>query len=128
MGEKEIMFCLTRRPETETALKLMHEMKPENRKTLRSEAAYLFDIVKKGPLVPQGFVTPQAARDKEEEAHTLALFLKAFHEKKYTRFCPNEQGDYEIVTRDHAGFTIEKKNGQLSYYHFKDWMDLKFFR
>jgi len=84
MGEKEILFCLTRRPETETALKLMHEMKPENRKTLRSEAAYLFDVVRRGPIVPQGFVTPPGSPGQRRgSASTRSLSQSLSREKVY---------------------------------------------
>lgn len=128
MGDKEILFCVESRPETETALKLMGEMEPGKRKEIKNEAAYVLSLVRRGPSIPQRFVTPQKARDKEERERALAAFLKTFRERKYTKFCPKENKAYEIVSKDNDGFLIEKEDGLNSYCFFKDCMDLKFFK
>jgi ParB-like chromosome segregation protein Spo0J len=128
MGDREILFCVERRPETETALKLMGQMDPLKRKEIKNEAAYVLELVRRRPNAPQGFVTPQEAREKEEGTLALKAFLKSFREKRYTRFCPKENRAYVIMTTDDHGFEIEKEDGLSSYCHFKDWMDHRFFR
>lgn len=128
MGDKEILFCIDRRPETETALKLINEMEPAKRKEIRNEAAYVLELVRRGPATPQGFVTPQEAREKEDGDQKLKTFLARFREKNYTHFCPKDDRVYTIMTVNEDGFEIEKEDGTNSYCHFKDWMDQRFFR
>jgi hypothetical protein len=127
MGEKEILECCSeKRPETETVLKLLKEMKPAQRSALRSEAAFVMGLIKRGPCLPHGFITPQEAREKEETEQALSVFTKRFREGKFTRFRPKDDKEYELLTVDSHGFVIEKEDG-LNYCYFKDWMNLKFF-
>jgi len=127
MGEKEILVCCSeKRPETETVLKLLNDMKPAQRSALRSEAAFVMSLIKRGPCLPPGFVTPQEAREKEEAEQALSVFTKQFREGKFTRFRPKDDKEYELLTVDSHGFVIEKEDG-LNYCYFKDWMNLKFF-
>jgi ParB-like chromosome segregation protein Spo0J len=128
MGEKEILECCSeKRPETETVLQLLNEMKPAQRSALRSEAAFVMGLIKRGPCLPPGFVTPQEAREKEETEQALSVFMKQFREGKFTRFRPKKDTEYELLTVDSHGFVIEKEDGLSAYCYFNDWMNLKFF-
>jgi hypothetical protein len=128
MGEKEIAFCRDRRPETEIALKLLGELGPRRKKEIRNEAAYVLELVRKGPGVPQDFVSPEETRKKEEHKEKLEAFLKELSEKSFRYFCPKDDLTYDIVAKDEHGFTIEKDTEGISYCYFKDWMDIKYFR
>lgn len=128
MDDKEITICLERRDAAETALKLLADMEEEKRKAIRNEAAYVLELVRRGPKIPQGFVTPEEAQNREEKQKALNTFITTFKEKKFTMFCPNEIDHYMIIDRDDYGFTYEKEEGDYPYTFFEKWTDEKFFR
>jgi hypothetical protein len=127
MGEKEILFCLGKRNETETALKLLREMASEKRGRIENEAAYVLELVRRGPQAPQGFVTPQEARELEEQVKQRRAFFRAFRELKPTHFVRDGK-EYEILSIDgEEGFVIERACGP-HLARFDKWMDMKHFR
>jgi hypothetical protein len=128
MSEKDIAECLENRSEAEIALKLFSEMDPKKKSGITNESGYVRGILKKGPGIPQGFITPQEARRLEETDKKLEAFLNTFKEGSFKYFCPKETMMYEIVTRVDHGFTILKDDGDITYCSFKDWMDVKYFR
>lgn len=128
MGEKEIAFCRDRRPETELALKLLGELGARRKKEIRNEAAYVLELVRKGPGIPQDFVTPEEAREKEEKREKLEAFLKELAARSFRYFCPKDDLTYDIVAQDETGITIDKGDDGITYCYFRDWMDAKYFR
>jgi hypothetical protein len=128
MGEKEIAFCRERWPETERVLKLLDEMKPEQRRTIQSEAAYVLELVRRGPSLPKDFVTPEEARERSDTQQKRMAFLSALKKGSYTYFCPPKGTRYKITMLDDNGFEVEKEDGSRSYFSFEDWMmDIKYF-
>jgi hypothetical protein len=127
MGDKEIAFCLGKRNETETALKLLREMSSEKRGRIENEAAYVLELVRRGPQAPQGFVTPQEARELEEQAKQRMAFFREFRKLKPTHFVRDGK-EYEILSVDgEEGFVIERASGP-HLARFDKWMDMKHFR
>lgn len=128
MAEKEIAFCLSKRSETEIALKLLSEMDPKKREKLKNRAGYIFEMVKNGPKIPQGFVTPEEAKKTEQKERKLRAFLKEFKEKRLRYFCPGKNKNYEILTvSGDSGFFYRKDDGSEPFSTFEKWADLKYF-
>ncbi|MBI2267025.1 MAG: hypothetical protein HYU64_17995 [Armatimonadetes bacterium] len=127
MDEKEIPFCLTRRGDAEAALKLLYEMSLEKRSRIRNEAAYVLEMIRRGPKTPQGFQSPQEVRNKEEEKAKFERFLRAFEKSKFRHFRPDNGAKREISASNDQGFFARDEDGRETFQFFEDWMDLKFF-
>jgi len=57
MSKGAIEECLQRREDTENALKLLSEQK--KRIKIGNEAGYILTMVRSGPGIPEGFITPK---------------------------------------------------------------------
>ena len=129
MAEKEIAFCLSKRSETEIALKLLSEMDPKKREKIRNKAGYIIEMVKSGPKTPDGFVTPEEAKKGEQKDKKLRAFLEEFKGKRLRYFCPGHNRKYEIVTvSEDSGFFYKKDDGSESFSSFEKCADLKYFQ
>lgn len=129
MAEKEIAFCLSKRSETEIALKLLSEMDPKKREKIRNKAGYIIEVVKSGPKTPDGFVTPEEAKKREQKEMKLRAFLEEFKGKRLQYFCPGHNRKYEIVTvSGDSGFFYKKEDGSESFSSFEKCADLKYFQ
>jgi hypothetical protein len=127
MEEKEILFCQGKREETETALKLLQEMPAEKRNRIENEAAYMLELVRRGPKTPQGFITPQEVKELEEKRKRRAEFFQEFKAAKCTYFV-RDGNEYEITYVDgEQGFVILKEGTQLLV-HFDKCMDMSYFK